>query len=373
MKLALFFTFGVSLKSWHDQGLIIRDSALYNELAKDLEHIYFFTYGDKEDLQFKEYLADNITIIPMPFSPKSKFFRLIYGLLLPFIYYKTLRKVDVIKSHQMWGGMVALWAKMIIWKKYVARCGFIPSRTTYPRKTLIRKIMVSLNEMIITKFANVICVPSEGEAQYFKKRYGVSRKKISINPNWIDAERFCSFGKETNNNFKICFLARFEPRKQPLLLIEAVKDLEKVELLMIGWGSLDKEIRKKIKEYNLKGEVISGVENEKLPKLLNSCNLYVILSLWEGGSPKTLLEAMACEIPSIGINVDGVNEVIDHKENGLLCDNNLESVKNSITSIIDNKELREKIGKNGRETVLKRFSLKNSLKKELKLYHELTK
>ena len=30
MKLALFFTFGVSLKTWYDAGLIIRDTALYN-------------------------------------------------------------------------------------------------------------------------------------------------------------------------------------------------------------------------------------------------------------------------------------------------------------------------------------------------------
>ena len=306
----------------------------------------------------------------MLFNPKSKFLRLIYAFLIPFIHYRKLRKVDIIKSHQMWGGMVALWAKMMVWKKYVARCGFIPSRTTYPKKTLLRKIMLFLNEMMITRFANVICVPSEGEAQYFKKRYWISRKKISINPNWIDAERFRSLKKEDNDNFKICFLGRFEPRKQPLLLIEAIKDLPNVELLMIGWGSLDKEVREKIKEYNLKGEVI-GVENEKLPKLLNSCDLYVILSLWEGGSPKTLLEAMACEIPSVGINVDGVDEVIKDRENGLLCDNNLESVKKSIIILMENKKLREKIGKKGRETVLERFSLKNSLKKELDLYNNL--
>jgi len=59
--LALFFTAGISLKTWHDIEMIDREVAIYNELSKYFKHIYFFTYGDKEDLKFKSYLADNIT------------------------------------------------------------------------------------------------------------------------------------------------------------------------------------------------------------------------------------------------------------------------------------------------------------------------
>ena len=61
--LALFFTTGVSLKLWHDIGMIDREVAIYNELSKYFRQIYFFTYG-QEDLKFKDYLASNIVVVP---------------------------------------------------------------------------------------------------------------------------------------------------------------------------------------------------------------------------------------------------------------------------------------------------------------------
>ena len=63
-SLALFFTAGASLKTWYDIGSIDREVAIYNALSKYFKHIYFFTYGGEEDLTFKKYLADNISIIP---------------------------------------------------------------------------------------------------------------------------------------------------------------------------------------------------------------------------------------------------------------------------------------------------------------------
>ncbi|MCK4819308.1 hypothetical protein KA005_26285, partial [bacterium] len=61
--LALVFTVGVSLKLWHEIGMIDREVAIYNELSKYFKHIFFFTYGG-EDLKFKNYLANNITVVP---------------------------------------------------------------------------------------------------------------------------------------------------------------------------------------------------------------------------------------------------------------------------------------------------------------------
>jgi len=365
--LALFFTFGVSLKTWYEAGLIIRDTALYNEISKDLKHIYFFTYGDKEDLEFKKYLADNITIVPIPF----KSLKLLYPILLPIIHYKILRNVDIIKSHQMWGGMVAVLCKILFRKKNIARCGFMPSRGKCPERNIIKRIVLFLNDMLVCRFSNIICVPNKGEAEYINKKFKVSKNKIVINPNWIDTNRFYPFENIEKIKNRICFLARFEPIKQPLLLIEALKDLKNIELLMIGGGSLDAEIRKKIKEYNIKAKVIGRIKNEELPIYLNSCEIYIILSLGEGGSPKTLLEAMACGLPVIGTNVDGINEVIEQGKNGILCNNDLNSVKESITSLIGNKELKRKLVGNARKTILEKFSLEKILEKEKNIYETL--
>jgi len=377
--LALFFTFGVSLKNWYETGLIIRDATLYNELSKHFRHIYFFTYGGREDLNFKKYLSDNITVVPMPFLENrpsgflGRILRLAYSVLLPAIHYKKLRQVDIIKSHQMRGGLVAVWSKIVFRKKYLARCGFVPSRANYPKRNIIRRAVVFLNDLLVCRFADIVCVPNRGELEYIEKKFKVSKNKISINPNWIDTDRFYPFKDKSkiNNNNKICFLGRFEPRKQPLFLIEALKDLGNIELLFIGKGSLEPEIRRRIKESNIKGRVIPWVKNEELPEYLNSVDIYTILSFWEGGSPKTLLEAMACGLAVIGINADGVNDVIKQGENGLLCDNNLKSLRESVFNLIKDKKLREKLGENARKTILEEFSLKRGVVKELNLYKNL--
>ena len=72
-ELALFFTTGVSLKTWFDIGSIEREVALYNVLSKYFNAIYFFTYGNEEDLQFKKYLADNIIIVHKKYSTNDRF------------------------------------------------------------------------------------------------------------------------------------------------------------------------------------------------------------------------------------------------------------------------------------------------------------
>ena len=71
-KLALFFTFGTSMKRWNDVGIIDREVAIYNRMSKSFKEIYFFTYGDKNDLKFQEHLEGNIKLIPTPFRWKPK-------------------------------------------------------------------------------------------------------------------------------------------------------------------------------------------------------------------------------------------------------------------------------------------------------------
>ena len=117
--LALFFTTGVSLKLWHDTGMIDREVAIYNRLSRYFNQIYFFTYGN-EDLEFKEYLADNIIIIPKRGITNN----LLYSFMLPFVHYKILKKVDILKTNQMFGSWSAVLAKLIYQKKLVVRTGF---------------------------------------------------------------------------------------------------------------------------------------------------------------------------------------------------------------------------------------------------------
>jgi len=71
--LGLFFTRGVSLKMWHEQGILEREIKPYLEYARSLKEVYFFTYGDGDDQEYQGFLPENIKIFPKRYNISSTF------------------------------------------------------------------------------------------------------------------------------------------------------------------------------------------------------------------------------------------------------------------------------------------------------------
>ncbi|MBK5134064.1 glycosyltransferase family 4 protein, partial [Candidatus Bathyarchaeota archaeon] len=69
-------------------------------------------------------------------------------------------------------------------------------------------------------------------------------------------------------------------------------------------------------------------------------------------------------------NTGGVREAIINQETGLLVKPNSNELANAILKLLKNEELRNKMGKKGREFVSKYFSWDNNAKKLLEIYQE---
>ena len=68
MNILVVFTYGVSLKLWHDQGLISREFALYKKLLEENPNLNFtfLTFGNNEDLEIQHIQnLNNFNIIPI--------------------------------------------------------------------------------------------------------------------------------------------------------------------------------------------------------------------------------------------------------------------------------------------------------------------
>ena len=89
------------------------------------------------------------------------------------------------------------------------------------------------------------------------------------------------------------------------------------------------------------------------------------------GLPISLLEAMALGIPCISTNINGIPEAVKHLETGYLIEaGNAETLVEAIKTLKDDKALREKLAKNGREFVLANFNEKIVAKIALEKYFE---
>jgi len=361
--LALFFTAGVSLKTWHDIGMIDREVAIYNELSKKyFKHIYFFTYGDKEDLKFKSYLADNITIIPKKYISNS----LLYSFMMPFIHHKILKDVDILKTNQMWGSWSAILAKLFYRKRLIVRTGYMLSINSTMSNSKIKWIAKAI-ERVAYKFADAVITSSQSNFEYVEKNYHPSGIHALI-PNYIETDIF----KPLNGNKvkgSICFVGRLNQEKNLCALLKALKGLP-YTLTIIGSGNEEEKLRKLANENEINVNFLGNIPNHALPKILNEHELFILPSLYEN-MPKTLLEAMACGMPVIGTNVKGINEVIEHGENGILCDTNADSIRDAIISLMENEELMQELGENARKTIVENYSLSNLAEKELELMEKL--
>ncbi len=59
-------------------------------------------------------------------------------------------------------------------------------------------------------------------------------------------------------------------------------------------------------------------DEQRIVKVYNAADVFVLPSLSEN-LPNTIMEAMACGVPSIGFNIGGIPEEIDHLENGYVA------------------------------------------------------
>ncbi|MFC1907126.1 glycosyltransferase family 4 protein [Chloroflexota bacterium] len=363
-NLALFFSLGVSLKLWHEIGMIDREVAIYNELSKYFKHIYLLTYGDEEDLTFKRYLADNITIVPKKNIPNN----LLYSFILPLIHRKILKKVDILKTNQMSGSWSAALTKLIYRNKLVVRTGYMWSinfSRANPRSW--KNVVIKRTERFAYSIADAVITSSQRNFDYVKQYYR-PHNHILI-PNYVETEVFRPLSVINKKKGSICFIGRLSQVKNLLALLEALKGAPYC-IDIIGSGPQSSQLQEAARSNGVKATFMGNIQNHELPRILNEHELFVLPSLWEN-MPKTLLEAMACGLLVIGTNVEGIKEVVKHGQNGVLCDTNSKSIRQAIVSVMEDEGLKQRLGEKARKTIEQRFSLEKLINKELGLYVQL--
>lgn len=90
--------------------------------------------------------------------------------------------------------------------------------------------------------------------------------------------------------------------------------------------------------------------------LLSSSALLIHLSDYDG-QPLTIIEAMACGVPTIATKVGAIPEMITHEVDGFLVDDYRVDVVRIISGILDGTIDREKIADNAAETYRSRFTV----------------
>lgn len=369
ISICLFFTYEGSLKRWDEAGILDREASLYRKLAEQGVKIAFFTYGNEADYEYRK-LFPEIEVIPA-YAKVKKFknrkMAFFQSLWLPLKFRKTLKKYKIFKTNQMWGGWVALSAKVICGGKLLTRCGFEHYHVLLAEKFpfSVRWWFYLISKAVYT-FADHINLTSEHSANFVKNKFSISEKRISVHSNFIDTNIFAPIIPEETLSKRIFFIGRLNKEKNIFSLISAAKKAG-YGLDLVGRGELKEEFENYSREIGADVCFLGVYANNKLPELIAPYPLFVLPSVWEG-NPKSLLEAMSCAKAVIGTNVDGIREIIIDYENGILCEPDSDAIASAITYLTDKPQLREFLGKNARKYIMKNASLKDIVRRELSIY-----
>ena len=194
------------------------------------------------------------------------------------------------------------------------------------------------------KNANLITVQDNNYIKYLPKNL-----KIKVIPNYI-SDDFIKNNKDTKKEKIIITVASLEKQKNIPLLIESFSKLNNkykdYKLKIIGKGKEKNKIKKLIKNKHLEDRIILKDTSNNIKDELLSSTLFVLPSNYEG-MPNALLEAMSLQLPVITTNsTEALNSIIINNKNGIIIPkNNKKILTKKIDYILENKDIRNKLGK----------------------------
>lgn len=159
---------------------------------------------------------------------------------------------------------------------------------------------------------------------------------------FVDVKKY-----ETKN--RIITIGRLEKVKGHKFLLEAFSNLNAKdwELHIVGEGSLLGELVELSKALKIDSRVCFHGKVQDFSEILANCSIFVLPSLREG-FPNALIEAMSVPLACISSDYyEGREEIIINGENGFVFPvGDTDVLTGLLTSLIDSKELRDRIAMN---------------------------
>ena len=167
----------------------------------------------------------------------------------------------------------------------------------------------------------------------------------------------------------LLFVAQLAERKGAPILVEACQLLVEqgvaFQCVIAGDGPQKETVKRLVEQHHLQ-EFVSlpgAIFQEQLKQYLGQTDIFVLpcITTDDGdmdGVPVVLMEALASEIATVSTNVSGIPELIQDGESGLLVQQkDAVALADALRHLIDDKELRVRLGKNGRRKVLLEFDI----------------
>ncbi len=245
--------------------------------------------------------------------------------------------------------------------------------------------------LLLRSLASVDSVVSiSGELTAAYQRSGLPPGHLVEIPNGVDTGRFRPAAADERTRIRdrlglpqnarvAVFTGAVQRRKGADILLSTWRSVceNDSEALLVLVGPLDEM------EQDGRAELTRALETSErtittgfranVEDYLRASDVFVLPSRMEGLS-NSVIEAMACGLPSVACNIGGNTDLVDHGKTGFLFDvDDTDELARRISELFDNTDMRKQFGRRGREKVEADFSIEHTAKRYADLYNRLAR
>jgi glycosyltransferase involved in cell wall biosynthesis len=231
--------------------------------------------------------------------------------------------------------------------------------------------------------SNRVIAVSESTRRYLLDREDLPEDMVTMIPNGIDAEEFKpridsqkstarkKFGLPPDTSV-IGGVGRLVPQKNFAVFLEVALQVipknPEVFFVIAGTGPQEVELKAKADALGLGDHVrFLGHVTDRI-SLYHALDMLLMTSDFEG-TPMTLLEAMACGLPVVASEVDGIAEVCRNEIDALLVPaRHVKGFVSALERVLGEEGLARKLGENARTTILERYEIRGLVRRIEALY-----
>lgn len=248
----------------------------------------------------------------------------------------------------------------------------------YPVSPLRLAVYRAMDRLTLPLTARVLCVGS-ALARDYPGRAVVVRNGIALAD--FDPAAAESAARDLRDALGlhagpvVGFVGRLTPQKDPLAFVAALATLRRsrgdVQGLIVGDGPLRADVERALHAHGLASSCRVLGERHDVAALLAVLDVFLLTSVSEG-FPFVVLEAMAMERPVVATAVNGVPEIVDDGETGVLVGRgDVEGMTRAVLHTLAAPDVARARGRAGRRRVRERFTAQRMVGETEALYREL--
>jgi L-malate glycosyltransferase len=286
-------------------------------------------------------------------------------------YVTALRRIIAAEAPDLlltynWGSMEAVMASWVSGLPLVHNeCGFGADEAT---RLKLRRVLA---RRVLLRRAYGVAVTANVMRETVMRRFGVPSRKVFWIRTGVDVERFQPGDGHAwrdsagirNTDIVFGFVGTLRPEKNLGFLVQAFSRaaIPDAKLVLAGEGPCRAELEALIQRLGLSGSVLLSGHAAEPEVLLRALDVFVISSTTEA-TPNSLLEAMACGLPTVCTDVGDIREMLGTEaENSLTQSGDLSAFAAALVDQALSGEKRRRAGEANRRRVVERHSVANMI------------